>query len=285
MIMIRTMKDTEIEAILSLRRKLFGDFFENRFRNYIKKNPGSILVADSDNKENKILGYAFAYPWRSSEGVVHHLYSSDDHQNEIECELLNRLEQNFLKKELRGMRIMVREDQRSLIRNLNALDFKLETELVTFENDDLTAMDILDLGNKKVELKDFENQFIDDIIEVETKCFKPSWHQSKEDFLSFGKRQNVWFKVAFVQDDMVGYLQIMASGGLGHLGRVAVLPEYQRNGIGTRIVSEAMKWFNLKEVKKIKLRSPLDNSPAHSLYRKFGFREIGKEFDFYKKLE
>ena len=62
------------------------------------------------------------------------------------------------------------------------------------------------------------------------------------------------------------------------------MPEFQGNKIGTRLLSEAMKWFADQGVRKIKLRSPIDYTNAHNLYRKFGFAQIGKEFDYFKKL-
>lgn len=284
MISIRNIKESEVEQIIDLRKNFFGDFFESRFRNYIKNNPWSINIAESRDKKEMILGYAFAYPWKAKEGVVHHMYSFGEIRREVEMALLTHLNEQFEKKNLNCMRIWIKEDQFSLKEVLLELGFKLETELMAFEKSDFGLWETPDFGNRDVQIRDFNEKYIDDILKIEISCFKPSWHQEKEDFLSHGKKKNVWFCVALDHDHAVGYLQVAASDGLGQLGRVAVLPEYRGRKVGTRLIAEAMKWFGHNGVKKVKLRSPIDYTNAHNLYRKFGFVEIEKEFDYFKKL-
>jgi ribosomal-protein-alanine N-acetyltransferase len=284
MIKIRPIKATEVEEVVDLRRKSFGDFFENRFRNYIKRNPWSINIAEKKAMGGKISGYAFAYPWKAKEGVIHHLISLQTDQKDVEQALIIHLEDQFEKKKLGNIRIWISEDQLSLKDVLSEAGFELDTELVAFENADFNFPGNFDMGNQEVQIVDFNDEFIDDILKIEEKCFMPSWHQTKEDFLSHGKKKNVWFCVAIDQNKAVGYLQVTASEGLGQLGRVAVLPEFQKKKIGTRLLAEAMRWFSDQGAMKIKLRSPIDYTNAHNLYKKFGFTQKGKEFDFFKKL-
>lgn len=284
MIKIRPIKATEVEEVVGLRKESFGDFFENRFRNYIKKNPWSITIAENDVMSGVISGYAFAYPWKAKEGVIHHICSLREDQKDIERTLITHLEDQFIKKELKSIRIWISEDQFSLRNVLSESGFKLDTELVAFENMHFDFPGDFDLGNQEIQILDFNEKYIDDILKIEVNCFKPSWHQEKEDFLSHGRKKNVWFCVALDHDQVVGYLQVTASEGLGQLGRVAVLPEFQGKKIGTRLLAEAMKWFSDQGVMKIKLRSPIDYTNAHNLYRKFGFAQKGKEFDYFKKL-
>jgi ribosomal protein S18 acetylase RimI-like enzyme len=121
-------------------------------------------------------------------------------------------------------------------------------------------------------------------MEIEKKCFKPSWHQNKDDFLRYSKRPNSRFSVAMDNDKAIAYLQVAASGKLGYLGRVAVHPNHQRKGIATTLMTEAMKWFGDNNATLIKLRSPQTDIPAHNLYRNFGFSQIGKEYEFLKQF-
>jgi ribosomal-protein-alanine N-acetyltransferase len=284
MIKVRHIKATEVEEVVDLRKKFFGDFFESRFRNYIKKNPWSINIAEIDGASGVISGYAFAYPWKAKEGVIHHICSLREDQKDVERALIAYLEDKFVKNELKSIRIWISEDQLSLRNVLSESGFELDTQLVAFENAQLDSMDTSDFGNQEVQILNFNEKYIDDILKIEENCFKPSWHQAKEDFLSHGKKKNVWFCVALNHDHAVGYLQVTASEGLGQLGRVAVLPEFQGKKIGTRLLVEAMKWFSDQGVMKIKLRSPIEYTNAHNLYRKFGFARKGKEFDYFKKL-
>ena len=285
MIRIRPLVESEVDNILTLRRNFFGDFFESRFRSFIQKNPNFIFIADSGEGNGKILGYAFAYPWKTGTGVVHHIFVYPEHQGKVENHLLNNIEQYFSNGNLNKIRVWAREDQNSLIKLLYELGYELDTELFVFENNKIKDTQILDEGNQDVRILDFNEKYMDDILEIEKRCFKPAWHVSRGEFLRYATRYDSWFCIALDKDKAVGYLQISASYDLGYLGRVAVLPQYQRKGIGTRLSAEAIKWFKKKETKKVKLRSPLANIPAHNLYKKFGFIEVGKEYDFLKNLE
>lgn len=285
MIRIRNMEISEIEMIMELRRKHFGEFIENRFREYIAQYPASIVIADKGDEKNEILGYAFAYPWRSDSGVVHHLFAFSDNENEVEAKLLDFLERYFAEKDRENIRVWAKEEQKNLIKLLYELGYGLDTELLAFENSDLMTANMVDEGNREVEIKDFKEEFIDNLMEIESKCFKPSWHQRKEDFIRSSQRSTDWNCLAFIDNEAVGYLQVSSSENLGHLGRVAVLPRYQGKGIGTRLAAEAMRWFKKRGAYKVKLRSPVNDKIAHKLYRKFGFVEMGREFDFVKKLD
>jgi ribosomal-protein-alanine N-acetyltransferase len=156
--------------------------------------------------------------------------------------------------------------------------------MLVFENTKAEFSSEPSQGNLSIDIVDFEEKFLDDVMKIETMCFKPSWHQREEEFLKYAKRHNTWFSVAVDNEKAVGYLQAAASNNLGYLGRVAVLPGYQRKGIGTRFTHEAMKWFEKNNADSIKLRSPQTDIPAHNLYKKFGFSKTGKEYEFVKKF-
>jgi ribosomal-protein-alanine N-acetyltransferase len=283
MITLRTLKSSDIETILALRRNFFGDFLEKKFKNYIQKNPGSIVIAHEEKVNDRILGYAFAYPWRSKEGVIHHMLATSDYQEEIEKILLQNLLGRFAENDLLNIRCWVKDNQTHLIKLLNNHSFEMETELLAFRKDNLRPLDIEEPGNENIQILDFTERFIDDVLNIETQCFKASWHQTRGDFLRFRNRKNTWFCIAHVKDECAGYMQISASDDLGYIGRVAVLPKFQGDGLGSVFISESMKWFSQNGARKVKLRSPVANVPAHNLYKKFGFKQIGREYDYFKK--
>lgn len=283
MVKIRYMEPTEIEDISSFRRTHLGDFIENKFKSYIRKNPSSVIIANSDD-EKKILGYAFAYLWRSDTGIIHHVLSSPESKSLVEKELLNYIEERFLKRNLNKAYAWAREDQKDLIKNLYSMNYTLDCEMLVFEVNDISSLPQISDGNNEITVSEFSKKYLEDVIEIEKKCFKPSWHQNEDDFLRYAKRKSSRFSVATDEDRAVAYLQVAASKNLGYLGRVAVLPGYQRKGIGTRLMNEAMEWFEKNNVKKIKLRSPQSDFPAHNLYKNFGFSEIGREYEFAKQF-
>jgi ribosomal-protein-alanine N-acetyltransferase len=283
MVKIRNMRPSEVEDISSFRRTYLGEFIEQKFKNYIKKNPDTVIVANSDD-DGKILGYAFAYLWRTDTGIIHHVLSSPENKSSVEKELVKHIDNRFLRRKLNKAYAWAKEDQEDLIKNLYSMNYTLDCEMLVFENKDLEPDSRAKTGNKDVLIADFKEDHLEDVIEIEKKCFKPSWHQVKEDFIRYSKRQNSRFSVAVDNDRTVAYLQVAASGKLGYLGRVAVHPGYQRKGIGTRLMNEAMGWFEENKARKVKLRSPQSDIPAHILYKNFGFSEIGKEYEFAKQF-
>jgi ribosomal-protein-alanine N-acetyltransferase len=279
---IRYMKKNEADIISFIRKKYLGEFIEDRFKNYIKKNPGTVVVACEEEDKESILGYAFAYLWRENVGIIHHIIVPGDSNNIVEKELIDHLEKLFTKRELKKAYAWAKEEQVNLIKYLYDLDYNLDCEMLVFNRDNMESNSKTPEGNKEIVIENFKEKYLEDMLRIEEKCFKPSWHQKKDDFLRYAKRSNTGFLVALDSNSSVGYLHVAASKDLGHLGRVAVLPEYQRQGIGTRFTKEAMTWFEKKGVKRIKLRSPQTDIPAHNLYKKFGFTEVGREYEFVK---
>lgn len=61
----------------------------------------------------------------------------------------------------------------------------------------------------------------------------------------------------------------------GHIGRMAVLKEWRRNGVGSAL----LHWL-LEEIRGRRMQQALLNAQigAVGFYRKFGFQVVGKEF-------
>uniref|UniRef100_A0A7J3ZMV0 N-alpha-acetyltransferase n=1 Tax=Fervidicoccus fontis TaxID=683846 RepID=A0A7J3ZMV0_9CREN len=104
------------------------------------------------------------------------------------------------------------------------------------------------------------------------------------------------FLVAEVEDNVVGYIMCRIETGIGffhllpvkkgHVVSIAVLKEYRRRGIGSRLMVESMdamkRVYNAKEVY---LEVRVSNEPAISLYRKLGFQTIRRIPGYYSDGE
>jgi len=75
----------------------------------------------------------------------------------------------------------------------------------------------------------------------------------------------------------VGYQFNDLDGEHGHLTRIAVHPNFQGQGIGVRLMAEAMDFFQAVGVKVITLNTQRDNFAARRLYRWFGFHRLDEE--------
>ena len=67
------------------------------------------------------------------------------------------------------------------------------------------------------------------------------------------------------------------SPGLGSIGYVAVLPEFQNQGIGTKLIEKLITKAQAKNLKILRLKSRIN---AIKFYQRIGFTAQGNPFDF-----
>ena len=72
--------------------------------------------------------------------------------------------------------------------------------------------------------------------------------------------------------DVVGMISAHSQGEVLFVARVYVLPEFQRRGIGERLMNEACRIF--PQAKQLHLEVEEQNPKGRSFYRKLGFREV-----------
>jgi len=100
-------------------------------------------------------------------------------------------------------------------------------------------------------------------------------------FLDLHKRFPETFLVAEDNGEVVGYVMCRIEKGLpvfgispkkkGHVISIAVLPEYQRHGIGYALMQQAMQSMLLYDAKECFLEVRTSNTPAVKLYKKMQF--------------
>ena len=80
------------------------------------------------------------------------------------------------------------------------------------------------------------------------------------------------FRVATVDDQVVGYAITGRAGRRGYLQRLAVDPSVQRRGIGAALVLDALRWLRRWRAERAMVNTQLDNEGALALYERVGFR-------------
>lgn len=80
------------------------------------------------------------------------------------------------------------------------------------------------------------------------------------------------FRVATVDDRVVGYAITGRAGRRGYLQRLAVAPSDQRRGIGAALVVDALRWLRRWRAERAMVNTQLDNARALALYERVGFR-------------
>lgn len=83
--------------------------------------------------------------------------------------------------------------------------------------------------------------------------------------------------VAKIGQKIVGFVAVLKTENEDKLEALFILPEYQGQGIGTRLLETALNW--LGDSRKIITDVVSYNQRAKDLYKKFGFVETGEEVE------
>ena len=131
----------------------------------------------------------------------------------------------------------------------------------------------------------FRPMIKDDISEVhkiESILFSDPW--PKHSFKSELKQTNVSYPfVVEEQSKIIGYIICWYYIDELHIGNIAVIPERQRQGIGTFMLNRIFKFF--VDYKKAFLEVRESNKNAINLYEGFGFETIYRRKSYYTNGE
>jgi ribosomal protein S18 acetylase RimI-like enzyme len=131
-------------------------------------------------------------------------------------------------------------------------------------------------GNQEVLVRPVHPQDFPALVALDRAAFDPLWQNTAEAFRD-ALANYPYFVVAELHGVVVGYQFSSLIGGQGYLARVAVHPDHQGQGIGTRLLTEAIAFFRREGTRIITLNTQRDNQASQRLYRWFGFRLMGEE--------
>lgn len=89
------------------------------------------------------------------------------------------------------------------------------------------------------------------------------------------------YVVALIDDEIIAYAGIAAAADQADVQTIAVLEKHQRNGIGSAMLTELLAEARRRGAREIFLEVRADNPRAQSVYRRFGFEEIGTRRRYY----
>ncbi len=82
---------------------------------------------------------------------------------------------------------------------------------------------------------------------------------------------------------VVGHAGLLYLVGVAHVSNVAVDPEYQHQGIATRLLIELLERARAHGSTAVTLEARAANKRAHRLYSRLGFQPLGTSPDYYTK--
>ncbi len=113
------------------------------------------------------------------------------------------------------------------------------------------------------------------VLELDHLAFDPFWRLDDAGLdEALAATPHTRFRVATTEDGqtVIGYAITGRAGHRGYLQRLAVHPTQQRQGLGTILVADALRWLRRWRADRAMVNTQLANDRALALYERVGFR-------------
>lgn len=150
-----------------------------------------------------------------------------------------------------------------------------------------------------LQLKPLEAQLLPAALEIDVQCFGGLWtldgyqrelNSPNSQLLAVTHPASVYsesvsqshqLKQPLFAEQLLGFGCLWSILSEAHITILAVRPNYQRQGLGQALLQAllATAWQQKLEWATLEVR--ISNQPALSLYRKFGFQEVGRRRRYY----
>lgn len=131
----------------------------------------------------------------------------------------------------------------------------------------------------EISFQDLSTTDLDEVLEIEQLCFETPW--SKFAFIHEVQFEKSVFKTMRVSGRLVGYGGFWHILDEIHISNIAVHPEFQRRGLGRRLLIHLLEEAFDREASKASLEVRRSNIPAQNLYRTFGFSIVTVRKNYY----
>ena len=187
--------------------------------------------------------------------------------------LLEQLSKHLIRRGVRYLYYSGNDIQNDWLRDvLLVRSFALHRLLYAYDKYDYS---IPSTGNPDVKLRPVEKRDIPALLAIEEACFEDFWRYDAFSFEDIAAT-HPYFVVAELNGKVVGYQFNALEDEFGYLVRIAVHPSVNGQGVGVRLMSEAITFFQQAHVLRIMLNTQDDNVRAHRLYEWFGFVRINQ---------
>ncbi len=182
--------------------------------------------------------------------------------------LLPRLAQSLWERGVRSLYYSGADYDTDWLREpLEELGFTLTSMLRSYDKSDFS---VPSEGNQSIIVRPFQPADAEPLTEMEKLCFDPLWRHDARAFREAAELYP-YFVVAEDEQGIVGYQFNIVDMKIGYLVRIATHPRAWGHGVGTRLMAEAVHYFQREGAWKIVLNTEEKNTRAHRLYEWFGF--------------
>ena len=116
------------------------------------------------------------------------------------------------------------------------------------------------------------------LLETDIRCFDEFWRYDVRHFERYLRAQRL--VVADGPGGVIGYTLSTVAGDGVTLGRLAVVPECRRRGVGRALVEDVIGFAREQGADRVTLCTQTENAAALALYASAGFTDAGRRFVF-----
>lgn len=114
-----------------------------------------------------------------------------------------------------------------------------------------------------------------EVLTVDAAAFSPFWQLDRPGLLdAIRATPSTRFEVAEVDGRVVGYAVTGRAGRRGYLQRLAVRPDHRREGIGSALAVDGLRWLRRWRVEVAVVNTQDENAQALDVYERLGFRRL-----------
>lgn len=129
----------------------------------------------------------------------------------------------------------------------------------------------------------FCEHHIPDILRVEQECFHEPWSEKMFKEELGGKFSHYY--VAEVDGRAVGYMGMWSLSGEGHITNIAISTSHRKKGYAKALLSNFINIAKEEKLEFMTLEVRASNVPAITLYKSFGFEQVGIRKKYYENKE
>ena len=123
----------------------------------------------------------------------------------------------------------------------------------------------------------------EEIAALHAKIFEPAWSADSIKSLLEHPAATSLVAVAGEPKIAIGFIIGQLAADEAEILSIGVSPNWQRAGLGTRLLEGLARAARRGEAKRIFLEVAQDNAPAVALYQKLGFVEAGRRKRYYER--
>lgn len=117
------------------------------------------------------------------------------------------------------------------------------------------------------------------VCRLDSKAFSDMWNE--QSFIDEINKDYAHYFVCETNGEITGYAGIWCIYETAELIRIAILPEYQGKGIGSKLMTEVIECAKSYGCERMMLEVRHSNIEAKHLYEKYGFTEISVRKGYY----